>query len=138
MRWAAFKTFLKKSWVRAKRFWWVIILGLLFVVVALVCALTRNTALFHSLLNLIESKNDAHDAELAELERIHSAEVSAKNLRLKEHEKRLRELKEEFAERGETLDAEKEAELKRIVDEGYNNPEELAREIAEAFGLEHG
>ena len=138
MKWLAFKTFLKKAWVKAKRFWWAIVLGLLFVVVALVCALTRNTALFNSLVNLIESKNEAHDAELAELERIHGAEVDAKNLRLKEHEKRLSELKEEFAKRGETLDAEKEAELKRMVDEGYNDPEELAREIAAAFGLEHG
>ncbi len=138
MKWLAFKTFLKKAWVKAKRFWWAIVLGLLFVVVALVCALTRNAALFNSLVNLIESKNEAHDAELAELERIHGAEVDAKNLRLKEHEKRLNELKEEFAKRGETLDAEKEAELKRMVDEGYNDPEKLAKEIASAFGLEHG
>ena len=138
MKWLAFKTFLKKAWVKAKRFWWAIVLGLLFVVVALVCALTRNAALFNSLVNLIESKNEAHDAELAELERIHSAEVDAKNLRLEEHEKRLVKLKEEFAKRGETLDAEKEAELKRMVDEGYNDPEKLAREIAAAFGLEHG
>jgi len=138
MKWLAFKAFLKKAWVKAKRFWWAIVLGLLFVVVALVCALTRNAALFNSLVNLIESKNEAHDAELAELERIHGAEVDAKNLRLKEHEKRLNELKEEFAKRGETLDAEKEAELKRMVDEGYNDPEKLAKEIASAFGLEHG
>jgi len=25
-----------------------------------------------------------------------------------------------------------------MVDEGYNDPEKLAREIAAAFGLEHG
>jgi flagellar motility protein MotE (MotC chaperone) len=138
MKWLAFKTFVKKAWLKAKKFWWAIVLGLVFVVVALVGALTRNGALFSSLLDLMESKKAAHDAELTELERIHSAEVDAKNLRLREHEKRLRELKEEFAKRGETLDAEKEAELKRMVDEGYNDPDKLAREIATAFGLEHG
>ena len=45
---------------------------------------------------------------------------------------------EEFIKRGETLDAEKEAELKRMVDKGYNDPEKLARDIAEAFGLKNG
>jgi flagellar motility protein MotE (MotC chaperone) len=66
---------------------------------------------------------------------IHDAEIAAKNARLKEHEKRRAELEEEFAKRGETLDKRKEAELKRLVDESYNDPEKLARELAEAFGL---
>ena len=44
-------------------------------------------------------------------------------------------IEEEFKKRGETLDKQKEAELKRIVDEGYNDPERLAKELAEAFGL---
>ena len=49
---------------------------------------------------------------------------------------RRKEIEDEFKKRGETLDKEKEAELKRIVDEGYNDPEKLARELAKAFGLE--
>ncbi len=138
MKWLAFKTFLKKASVKAKRFWWAIVLGLLFVVVALVCALTRNAALFNSLVNLMESKNDAHDAELAELERIHAVETEEKNKRLAEHQKRMAELEKEFAERGEKLDSKKKAELKKLVDEGYNNPEKLSKEIADAFGLRHG
>ena len=32
----------------------------------------------------------------------------------------------------------KEAELKKLIDEGYNDPEKLAKEIARAFGLENG
>ena len=45
------------------------------------------------------------------------------------------QLEEEFNKRGETLDKQKEAELKRIVDEGYNDPEKLAKELAKAFGI---
>ena len=40
--------------------------------------------------------------------------------------------------RGDSLSKEKEAELKKLVDEGYNDPEMLAKEIARAFGLENG
>jgi hypothetical protein len=57
---------------------------------------------------------------------------------LQEHLKRKKEIKDELEKKGESLDKEKEAELKRIVDEGYNDPEKLAKELAEAFGIENG
>jgi hypothetical protein len=69
------------------------------------------------------------------LTRIHDTEVREKNLRLEEHLKRKAQIEEEFAERGETLDKQKETELKRLIDESYNDPEKLARELADAFGL---
>ena len=138
MKWLAFKASAKKAWLKAKKFWWLIVLGLLFIVAALIGALTRNGALFASVVKLIESKQQAHDAEIETIERIHSVEVAEKNKRLAEHLKRRAELEEEFAKRGDQLDKEKEAELKRLVDESYNDPEKLAREIAETFGLENG
>ena len=128
----------KKVWLWAKKFWWAIVLGLLFIVVALVGALTRNGAFMASLLDLIDAKREAHDQEMGTLARVHATEVAEKNKRLKEHQKRMAELEEDFATRGETLDKQKEAELKRIVDESYNDPEKLAKEIAEVFGLKNG
>ena len=86
----------------------------------------------------MESKRNAHDQEMETLAHIHNTEIAEKNLRLEEHFKRKSEIEEEFKKRGETLDKEKEAELKRIVDESYNDPEKLARELAEAFGIEYG
>jgi len=132
------KLILKKSLLWAKKFWWAIILGLLFLCAALVGALTRNGAFLAGVLDLLESKRAAHDQEMETLARIHNTEISEKNERLKEHLRRTAELKEEFAKRGETLDKEKEAELKKLVDESYNDPEKLSREIARMFGLEHG
>jgi flagellar biosynthesis/type III secretory pathway M-ring protein FliF/YscJ len=128
----------KKVWLWAKKFWWAIILGLLFVGAALIGALTRNAAFLAGVLDLLESKKEAHDAEIETLEGIHNAETAAKSARLEEHLKRKAELEEEFKKKGETLDKQKEAELKRIVDESYNDPEKLAKEIAEAFGLKNG
>jgi UDP-N-acetylmuramyl tripeptide synthase len=84
----------------------------------------------------MESKRNAHDQEMETLAHIHNTEIVEKNARLEEHLKRRAELEEEFKKRGETLDKEKEAELKRIVDEGYNDPEKLAKELAKAFGME--
>ena len=130
------KLILKKSLLWAKKFWWAIVAFLLFLLAALVGILTRNSAILAGVLDLMEAKSDAHDQEMETLSHIHNTEVAEKNLRLKEHLKRRAELEEEFKKRGETLDKQKEAELKRIVDEGYNDPEKLAKELAKAFGME--
>ena len=130
------KLILKKSLLWAKKFWWAIVAFLLFLLAALVGILTRNSAILAGVLDLMEAKSDAHDQEMETLSHIHNTEVAEKNLRLKEHLKRRAELEEEFEKRGETLDKQKEAELKRIVDEGYNDPEKLAKELAKAFGME--
>lgn len=132
------KTFLKKGLLWAKKFWWAIVLFLLFACAALVGALTRNGVFLAKVLDLIDVKRDAHDQEMETIAHIHNTEIAEKNLRLEEHLKRRAELEEEFAKRGETLDKQKEAALKKLVDESYNDPEKLAKELAEAFGLKNG
>lgn len=129
------KTISKKIWLWAKKFWWALVLGLGFIVAILVWALSRNGAFVATMLDLLETKREAHAKELEAISEIHHKEVSDKNRRLEEHLKRKEQLEEEFKKRGEILDKEKEAELKRIVDEGYNDPEKLAKELAKAFGL---
>ncbi len=132
------KTAAKKTWLWAKKFWWAIVIGLLFFCAALIGALTRNGAFLAGVLDLLDAKRDTHDQEMETLAHIHNTEIAEKNARLEEHLQRRAELEEEFAKRGETLDREKEAELKRLVDESYNDPEKLAQELAEAFGLKNG
>jgi|TARA_R110000744_G_scaffold75870_6_gene150646 hypothetical protein len=130
------KTISKKLWLWSKKFWWVIIIGLLFLGACLLGLLTRNAAFLAGVLDLMESKRNQHDQEMETLAHIHNTEIAEKNTRLKEHIKQRAQIKEEFKKRGETLDKQKEAELKRIVDEGYNDPEKLAKELAKAFGME--
>ena len=130
------KTISKKLWLWSKKFWWVIIIGLLFLGACLLGLLTRNAAFLAGVLDLMESKRNQHDQEMETLAHIHNTEIAEKNTRLKEHIKQRAQIKEEFEKRGETLDKQKEAELKRIVDEGYNDPEKLAKELAKAFGME--
>ena len=129
------KTALKKTWLWCKKFWWAIVIALLFICAALIGAITRNAVLLAGVIDLLEGKREAHDKEMETLTRIHDTEAREKNRRLEEHLKRKAQIEEEFAKRGETLDKQKESELKRLVDESYNDPEKLARELADAFGL---
>jgi len=132
------KLITKKVWLWAKKFWWALVIGLGLIIGLLIWLLTRNGVYVATLLDLMEAKRDAHDQEMETLAHIHNTEISEKNIRLEEHLKRRLELEEEFKKRGEVLDKEKEAELKRLVDEGYNDPEKLARELAKVFGIENG
>ena len=132
------KLIFKKAWLWAKKFWWAIVVALLFLCACLVGALSRNGAFLARVLDLIDSGRNAHDQEMETLAHIHNTEVTEKNTRLKEHFERREQIKEEYEKRGEELSKEKEAELKKIVDESYNDPEKLARELAEAFGIKNG
>ena len=132
------KLFIKKVFVWAKKFWWALVLALGFVVVGLLGALTRNGAYLARLLDLIDSKTQSHAAELETITQVHETEVAEKNKRVELHLRRKAEIEEEFKERGEEFDKKKDAELKKLVDEGYNDPEKLARDLAKAFGLKHG
>jgi len=132
------KLLAKQAWLWAKKFWWAIIIVLLFIVAALASALMRNGVLLARVMDLLDAKRDQHDQEMETLSHIHNTEVTEKNLRLEQHLKITKQLKEQYEKEGKLLDKRKEAELKKLVDEGYNDPEKLAKEIAKAFGLENG
>ena len=132
------KLLAKQAWLWAKKFWWAIVIVLLFIGAALASALMRNGVMLARVMDLLDAKRNQHDQEMETLSHIHNTEVSEKNLRLEQHLKITKQLKEQYEKEGKLLDKRKEAELKKLVDEGYNDPEKLAKEIAKAFGLENG
>ena len=133
-----FKLIAKQAWLWAKKFWWAVVIVLLLIGAALASALMRNGVLLARVMDLLDAKRNQHDQEMETLSHIHNTEVAEKNLRLEQHLKVTKELKEQYEKEGKLLDKRKEAELKKLVDEGYNDPEKLAKQIADAFGLENG
>ena len=132
------KLLAKQAWLWAKKFWWAIVIVLLFIGAALASALMRNGVLLARVMDLLDEKRNQHDQEMETLSHIHNTEVAEKNLRLEQHLKVTKEIKEQYEKEGKLLDKRKEAELKKLIDEGYNDPEKLAKEIARAFGIENG
>ena len=132
------KLLAKQAWLWAKKFWWAIVIVLLLIGAGLASALMRNGVLLARVMDLLDEKRNQHDQEMETLSHIHNTEVAEKTLRLEQHLKVTKELKEQYEKEGKLLDKRKEAELKKLIDEGYNDPEKLAKEIARAFGLENG
>ena len=138
MKWLQIKSGLKKVWLWSKKFWWVIIIALLFICAALIGAITRNGVLLASVIDLLESKRDSHDKEMETLNKIHQEEISKRKKILEEYHKNIDALEEEYAKKDEELSLAKKNEVKRLVEDSYNDPERLAREIAAAFGITNG
>ena len=91
-----------------------------------------------ALVDVLEGASKSHKDEVDKLNELHNKEVSAKNRILREYQMNLEKVEEEFKKRNEELSATKKKELKKMVEEGHNDPERLSREIAQMFGLEHG
>ena len=84
MGWIKLKAVCRKIWTYSKKFWWAIVLGLLFLCAALIGALTRNGAFLAGVLDLMESKRASHAQEMETVTDIHNTEIAEKNLRLQE------------------------------------------------------
>jgi len=90
------KLLAKQAWLWAKKFWWAIVIVLLFIGAALASALMRNAVLITRVLDLLDAKRDQHDQEMETLSHIHNTEVAEKNLRLEQHLKITKDLKDQY------------------------------------------
>ena len=61
------KLLAKQAWLWAKKFWWAIVIVLLFIGAALASALMRNAVLITRVLDLLDAKRDQHDQEMETL-----------------------------------------------------------------------
>jgi len=124
--------------VWTKAHWWAPVLFLLMVVGLLLFALTRNSAFLAAVIDAYEGSRESYKKEIEILNETHKKEAEEKSKALEEYNKNLKVLEEEYASRNETLDSEKKKELKKLVEESYNDPDMLARELAKLYGLENG
>jgi flagellar motility protein MotE (MotC chaperone) len=138
MKWLAIKTAFKKGWVWVKTHAWLPIMILLSVVGLLLYALTRNAAFMTAVIDAFEGQRESYKKEIEILNDTHKKEGEEKIKALDAYNENLKALEEEYAQHNEVLSASKKKELKKLVDESYNDPDKLAKELAELYGLERG
>jgi len=138
MEWLAVKTSLKKAWVWIKKHWWAPVLFLLMLVGLLLYLLTKNSAFLTAVIDAYEGSRESYKKEIEVLDEIHKKEAEEKAKVLEAYNENLKTLEEEYAKRNESLDSKKKKELKKLVEESYNDPEALSRELAKLYGLEYG
>ena len=138
MKWLAIKTALKKGWVWIKAHAWLPIMALLAIVGLLLYALTRNSVFIRTVMDVFEGQRESYKKEIEILNDTHKKEGEEKTKALEAYNENLKALEEEYAKRNETLSAAKKKELKKLIDESYNDPDRPAKELAGLYGLERG
>ena len=138
MKWLAFKKATKKAWIWTKTHWYLPILFLSFIVALLIWAISRNGAAMAALFDVWESSRASYDEQLSVLEGTHEEEIKKRDKIIEDYGENLKSIEERFDGLSEEMATEKRKSLEILVKEGYGDPDELAKKIAELYGLEDG
>tara|TARA_R100001244_G_C5131942_1_gene125966 strand:+ start:300 stop:707 length:408 start_codon:yes stop_codon:yes gene_type:complete len=127
----ATKKAFKKIWVWVKHNWYVpaVIIYTLFLWIVL---RKRNEAEA-----VLAIRDSSYKAQIETINKVHKEEIQKRDEILKKYTVIIKELEEKFKENQEKLDKQKKNEVKKIIKEYHNDPDGLAKMLAEKYGLEY-
>lgn len=131
MKWNKMIIFLRKAYSFIKAYWYipVIIIGILFFAVVFN---EKN----YSLLNILSKRKEMHKREVEAIEKIHSEEIRKREEALEVYHKTIKSIEEKYEKDSLNLTNSKKKEIKKIVDETHDNPDLLAKKLANQMGFE--
>ena len=125
------KTALKKSWTWIKHNWYVPAV-LIYTLILWLFFRRKDKAL-----EVLQIRSDSYRKQIDAINEIHGKEVEKKNKILEKYGTILKELEEKYEKDNLELDSKKKEEVKKLVEEYNEKPAELAKLLAETFGLEY-
>ena len=127
----AFKAIVKKIWVWLKHNWYVpaviaytLVLWLLF----------RNKT---EAMDILELRANSYKDQIRAIEDAHQKELKERDEILKRYNVVLEQLEKDYEEKNIKLDKKKKEDIKRIVEDYNDRPDDLARVLANKYGLEY-
>ena len=109
--------------------------GVGLVVMLVLFFVTKND--YASLRKSMEVMSTSYEEQIAALEELHKKELAAREAAIIEYERELKEITDKYEEAVEDLKMAKDEDIKEFIRDFEEQPEELAREIEEAFGFEY-
>ena len=88
-----------------------------------------------AIVDLLGKVNAERDAEIAIIEKAHVKEKKEKAVLDKRYAQAVMQINNQHKAEEKTLDRKQKKEVKKIVEEYHNKPDELARMLAEKYGL---
>ena len=127
----AFKTIVKKVWVWLKHNWYVpaviaytLVLWILF----------RNKT---AAMDILELRANSYRDQIRAIENAHQKELKKRDDILVKYHTILEVLEKDYEEKNMVIDKKKKEEVKRIVEHYNDRPDDLARVLANKYGLEY-
>jgi len=131
LTWLTIKTGFKKTWTWLKHNWkapaviiYTIVLWFLF----------RQKDKAHDVLKV---RSESYKKQIDAINEIHEEEIKKKDKILEKYSNILKQLEEKYEEDSLELDKQKKKEIKVLVEEYNEKPDELARLLADKYGLEY-
>ena len=131
LTWLAFKKTLKKTGAWIKHYWYVP--AVIIYTLVLWVVMRRKDAAY----KVLETRNSSYKAQIEAINNSHEEEIKKRNEIIEKYNDIIKKLEEKFEEDEKELDEEKKKEVKEMVEKHNDNPDELARLLANKYGFQH-
>ena len=125
------KSTLKKTWTWLKHNWYV---PAVVVYTLVLWFLFKNKA---GALKVLEIRSKSYESQIKTIEEAHKKEIEARDQILKNYDNVLTQLEKDYEEKNMKLDTKKKKEIKKIVKEFNDRPDDLAKILAERYGIDY-
>jgi hypothetical protein len=122
---------LKKVWSWLKAYWYIPVI---------IIAIFVLTIIFYqppaSLMSLVERRRKLHEKEVESINNIHAEEIKKREEALLAYQKTIKAIEEKYNKDKADLTERKKSQIKKIVEETHNDPDLLAKKLADQMGFE--
>ena len=125
------KSTLKKTWTWLRHNWYV---PAVVVYTLVLWFLFRNKT---KALEVLEIRSKSYESQIKTIEEAHKKEIEARDQILKNYDNVLTQLEKDYEEKNMKLDTKKKKEIKKIVKEFNDRPDDLAKILAERYGIDY-
>tara|TARA_R110002074_G_scaffold151170_1_gene304721 strand:- start:423 stop:824 length:402 start_codon:yes stop_codon:yes gene_type:complete len=131
MTWLVAKKTLKKTWTWLKHNWYVPVVVIYTLVLWLLFRKGNKAK------EVLDIRSKSYEAQINAINEAHKEEIQKRDEILKKYDETIKKIEEEFAKKNEELDNKKRKTVKELVKKHYNEPDALAKMIAEEFNFEY-
>ena len=125
------KSTLKKTWTWLRHNWYV---PAVVIYTLVLWFLFKNKA---GALKVLEIRSKSYESQIKTIEEAHKKEIEARDQILKNYDNVLTQLEKDYEEKNMKLDIKKKKEIKKIVKEFNDRPDDLAKILAERYGIDY-
>ena len=127
----AIKSALKKTWTWLRHNWYV---PAVIIYTLVLWFLFKDKA---GALKVLQIRSKSYENQIKTIEEAHKKEIEARDQILKNYDNVLTQLEKDYEEKNMKLDTKKKKEIKKIVKEFNDRPDDLAKILAERYGIEY-
>ena len=125
------KVTLKKTWAWLKHNWYV---PAVIIYTLVLWFLFRNKT---KALDVLEIRSKSYEDQIKAIEDTHRKEINTRDNILKKYDTILLQLEKDYKEKNMAISKKKKQEIKKIVKEYNDRPDDLAKVLAEKYGLNY-